>query len=342
MKSVNRKPAESIPETQEELADSGEAEGEWLSAAIPPEHQGWRLDQSLAELFPDYSRNRLQQWIREQRVVVDGGTRRPRDKVRGGEWVEIQAVIEDRCAFLPEPIKLKLIHADPDLFILDKPAGLVVHPAAGNWQGTLLNALLYQDPDLARLPRGGIVHRLDKETSGLMVVARSLKAHGFLVEELQARRVQREYLAIVVGLPTAGGQIEAPIGRHPRLRTRMAVVEAGRPALTHYRVLERYRGHSLLQVRLETGRTHQIRVHMAHIGLPLLGDPVYGGRLRLPAQATPALVQTLRRFQRQALHAWRLELTHPSSGERLSWQAEMPPDMADLRQQLRLDLEAGE
>ncbi len=342
MKSVNRKPVESIPETQEELADSGEAEGERLSAEIPPEHQGRRLDQSLAELFPDYSRNRLQQWIREQRVVVDGESRRPRDKVRGGEWVEIQAVIEESCTFQPEPIELKLIYADPDLFIIDKPAGLVVHPAAGNWQGTLLNALLYQDPDLARLPRGGIVHRLDKETSGLMVVARSLRAHSFLVEELQARRVQREYLAIVVGLPTAGGQIEAPIGRHPKLRTRMAVVEGGRPALTHYRVLERYRGHSLLQVRLETGRTHQIRVHMAHIGLPLLGDPVYGGRLRLPAQATPALVQTLRRFQRQALHARRLELTHPRSAERLSWEAELPQDMADLRHQLQVDLAAGE
>ncbi|ABI57892.1 23S rRNA pseudouridine(1911/1915/1917) synthase RluD [Alkalilimnicola ehrlichii MLHE-1] len=302
---------------------------------IDEQQTGQRLDQALAALLPDYSRSRIQQWIREGAVRLEGTAPRPRDKVAAGQQVTIRAELEEEQRVSAEPIPLRIQYEDRHLLVIDKPAGLVVHPGAGNREGTLQNALLHHDPQLAELPRSGIVHRLDKDTSGLMVVARSLAAHTALVAQLQARSVRREYLALVNGCPVAGGTVEAPIGRHPRDRKRMAVVERGRPATTHYRVEERLAAHTLLRCFLETGRTHQIRVHMAHAGYPLVGDPVYGGRLRLPPRATEAQRQALRAFQRQALHAARLALDHPESGERLSWEAPLPEDMAALLACLR-------
>jgi 23S rRNA pseudouridine1911/1915/1917 synthase len=313
-----------------------------LRLTIPESMRGRRLDQALAELVPDYSRSRLQQWIRAGQVTLDERIPAVRQRVLGGESIRIEAGMVEQVASLPEDIPLDLVYQDADLLVLNKPAGLVVHPAAGNPAGTLLNALLHFDAGLARLPRAGIVHRLDKQTSGLMVVARSLAAHRQLVDDLQARRIRREYLSVVQGVLTAGGTINAPIGRHPVDRKRMAVVSGGREAVTHYRVVERYRAHSLLRVRLETGRTHQIRVHMAHARCPVVGDPVYGGRPRPPRGAGEALQDALRRFRRQALHAERLELTHPASGETLDWQAPLPADMGELIEVLRADAqEAG-
>ncbi|MGD2112404.1 MAG: 23S rRNA pseudouridine(1911/1915/1917) synthase RluD, partial [Gammaproteobacteria bacterium] len=281
-----------------------------LQVTIPDTLRGRRLDLALAELVPDYSRSRLQQWIRAGQVTLDARVAQVREKVHGGEVVRIAATLPAQGNDQPQAIELELLHADADLLVINKPAGLVVHPAAGNPAGTLLNALLHYDPALAALPRAGIVHRLDKATSGLLVVARNLTAHKRLVEALQARRITREYLAVVSTVLTAGGRIDAPIGRHPVERKRMAVTAGGKAAVTHYRVEERYRAHTLVRVRLETGRTHQIRVHMAHQHTPLLGDPVYGGRLRLPAGAGVALQETLAGFRRQALHATRLELQH--------------------------------
>jgi 23S rRNA pseudouridine1911/1915/1917 synthase len=311
-----------------------------LSARVDDALAGQRLDQALASLFDGFSRSRLQQWIREGRVRVDGKVPRARDKVCGGERVELEAVLESRDEAQPEDIPLAIVYRDEALLVVDKPAALVVHPAAGNWEGTLQNALLHADPTLAVLPRSGIVHRLDKDTSGLLVVARTLGAHKALVAALAAREVKREYRAIVIGVPTAGGTVEAPIGRHPTVRTRMAVVPHGRPATTHYRVLERFRAHALLQVNLETGRTHQIRVHLAHVRHPIVGDPVYAGRLRIPPGATPLLAEALRGFGRQALHAHRLALAHPVTGEWLEWHAPMPTDMQALLAVLRTDAEA--
>ena len=308
-----------------------------LSFSIPEHLNGQRLDQALAALMPDWSRSRLQQWIRDGQVRLDGRLPRARDRVHGGEAVRIDAVFKADTGCLPEDIPLDIAYEDSDLLVINKPAGLVVHPAVGNPNGTLQNALLHHDPELARLPRAGIVHRLDKETSGLMVVARSLVAHKKLVEALQARSVQREYLTVVYSVMTAGGEVNAPIGRHPVDRKRMAVVAGGRDAVTHYRVEERYRAHSLVRVRLETGRTHQIRVHMAHIRCPVVGDPVYGGRLRLPRGAGEQLQAVLQGFRRQALHAARLAFTHPGSGQAVSWQAPLPDDMTRLVEALRQD-----
>ncbi len=313
------------------------AKTELLGARVRPEQAGLRLDQALAQLFPDYSRSCLQQWVREGRVTLDGRACRPRDKVFGGERVEIRARMEDRIECNPQAIPLEILFEDECLLVIDKPAGLVVHPAAGNPDGTLQNALLHHDPGLVRQPRAGIVHRLDKDTSGLLVVARTPAAHKSLVEQLQAREVRREYRALVQGVMVAGGTVEAPIGRHPVQRVRMAVVPGGKPAVTHYRVLERFRHHSYLRVNLETGRTHQIRVHLAHIRHPLVGDPAYGGRLRLPAGAPDELRELLRGFRRQALHALRLGLKHPASGEWLEWEAPLPADMARLLEALRAD-----
>lgn len=302
---------------------------------IGEQQSGQRLDQALAGLLPDYSRSRIQQWIREGAVRLEGASPRPRDKVACGQQVTIRAELEEAAQVTAEPIPLRILYEDHHLLVIDKPAGLVVHPGAGNREGTLQNALLHHAPQLAELPRAGIVHRLDKDTSGLMVVARSLSAHTALVAQLQARSVRREYLALVNGCPVAGGTVEAPIGRHPRDRKRMAVLERGRPAVTHYRVEERLPAHTLLRCFLETGRTHQIRVHLAYVGYPLVGDPAYGGRLRLPPQATEGQRQALRTFQRQALHATRLALDHPGSGERMSWHAPLPDDMAALLACLR-------
>jgi 23S rRNA pseudouridine1911/1915/1917 synthase len=308
-----------------------------LSVSIPESMRGRRLDQALAELVPDYSRGRLQQWIRAGQVALDGRVPKTREIVQGGEQVQIDAEVTVETVSKAQAIALDVVYEDDDLLVINKPPGLVVHPAAGNPDGTLLNALLYHAPDLAALPRAGIVHRLDKETSGLMMVARNLAAHTRLVAALQARDIGREYLAVVNTVLTAGGTVDAPIGRHPVDRKRMAVVSGGKPAVTHYRVVERFRAHTLVRLRLETGRTHQIRVHMAHIHCPVTGDPVYGGRLRQPRGAGDSLRTVLQGFRRQALHAQRLALQHPGSGEPVSWEAPVPPDMQELIEALRED-----
>ena len=313
-----------------------------LHGEIPAACAGMRLDQALAQLFCDYSRSRLSQWLKAGRVRVNGEQLRGRDKVWGGEQIEIQAEAEELTNWEAEAIPLSIVFEDASLIVINKPAGLVVHPAAGNPAGTLVNALLHHDPALSTIPRAGVVHRLDKDTSGLLVVAKTLPAQKSLVEQLQARRLLREYEAVVTGVMTAGGTVEAPIGRHPVHRKRMAVIPNGKPAVTHYRVVERFRAHSWIRCRLETGRTHQIRVHMAHIHFPLVGDPVYGGRLRLPKDCSEALVTTLREFRRQALHAARLGLIHPQSGKAMEWQASLPADMEHLLTALRADTEPAE
>ena len=300
------------------------------SLILPASQAGRRLDQVLPELLPAVSRSRLQDWIDQGRVVVDGRVPRRRDRVHGGEQVRVTPAPETADPCRPQPIPLRLVYEDEHLLVVDKPAGLVVHPAAGHADGTLQNALMHLDPALAALPRCGIVHRLDKDTSGLMVVARSLLAHRRLVDQLARRDVHREYRALVQGELTAGGRVDAPIGRHPVRRTAMAVVASGRPAITDYRILARFRGHTLLAAMLQTGRTHQIRVHMAHIRHPLVGDPVYGARPRPPRQAPAALVAALQGFPRQALHALRLGLTHPATGEPMHWEVPMAADLAAL------------
>lgn len=304
---------------------------------IPDELAGKRLDQALAGLLQDYSRSRIQQWIRDGQILIDGGSRRPRDMVVGGELITLQVAEEPEPACEPEPVPLQVLYEDEALVVIDKPAGLVVHPAAGNWSGTMQNGLLYRFPELAGVPRAGIVHRLDKDTSGLLVVARSLVSHKKLVDMMQAREIGREYLAVVNGIMSAGGTVDQPVGRHPVDRKRMAVTETGKPAVTHYRVEERYRAHTAVRVTLETGRTHQIRVHMAWLRYPLVGDPLYGGRLRIPPDSGQALIDALRGFRRQALHARRLSLVHPLTGEAMSWESPLPDDMAGLMQVLRED-----
>jgi 23S rRNA pseudouridine1911/1915/1917 synthase len=312
-------------------------------AVIPDEAAGQRLDRALAALFPEFSRSRLQTWLKRGQITVDGDVPRPRDAVSGGEQIVVAAQLEAEGPAQPEAIPLDVRYEDESIIVVNKPAGRVVHPGAGNRDGTLQNALLHYAPELAGVPRAGIVHRLDRDTSGLMVIARTLSAHHALVQQLQARTVSREYLALATGTFTAGGHVEAPIGRHPRDRKRMAVREGGREAITHYRIEERFPAHTLLRCSLETGRTHQIRVHMAYIHHPLVGDPVYGGRTRLPKAATEDIINALRGFRRQALHAWRLALAHPGTGETMSWEADMPPDFGDLLRVMRAhrDSQAG-
>ncbi|MCU7905332.1 MAG: 23S rRNA pseudouridine(1911/1915/1917) synthase RluD [Candidatus Thiodiazotropha sp. (ex Epidulcina cf. delphinae)] len=294
---------------------------------IPESLAGSRLDRVLAEHFPEFSRSRLQHWIKQGQVQLDGRPCRAKERVRGGEAVSLRPLLYEEVADAPQEMDLDLCYEDDCLLVINKPAGIVMHPAAGNPDGTLLNGLLNHHPPLKRIPRAGIVHRLDKETSGLLVVAKTLQAQHSLVRQLLERSVKREYRAIVQGVMISGGTVDAPIGRHPVNRLRMAVIEAGKSALTHYRVLQRFRAHTYLQVNLETGRTHQIRVHMSHIHHPLLGDPLYGGRLKLPAGANEAVRQALGVFRRQALHATRLELVHPVSGETVAWKASPPSDM---------------
>lgn len=301
-----------------------------IHCRIPDDCAGMRLDQALTRLLPGYSRSRLQQWIRAGHLRVDGQVLRPRDAVSGGERVVGQPPVERETAAFPQALPLDVRYEDEDILVINKRAGTVVHPAAGNPDGTLVNALLYHAPELSALPRAGLVHRLDKDTSGLLVVARNLRAHAALVAQLQERTLGREYQAVAVGVMTAGGTVRAPIGRHPVDRQRMAVVAGGRPAVTHYRVVRRFRAYTQLQVNLETGRTHQIRVHMAHLRHPLLGDPLYGGRLRLPDTISQDQIQVLQGFRRQALHAARLSLAHPATGERMVWTAELPEDMLQL------------
>jgi 23S rRNA pseudouridine1911/1915/1917 synthase len=306
-----------------------------LSAAIPNALAGLRLDQAMTALFPDFSRSRLQEWIRTGAAVLDGVAVPTRHRVWGGEQVTLQAEPTLAKTVSAEAIPLVIVHEDDALLIIDKPAGLVVHPAAGHWGGTLQNALLNHCPALAGVPRGGIVHRIDKDTSGLLMVAKTLVAHKQLVDQLQARSVHREYLALVQGAMTGGGGVDAPIGRHAMDRKRFAVRPGGKPAVTHYRIAERFPAHTLVRVKLETGRTHQIRVHLAHIHYPLVGDPVYGGRSRLPAAASESLIEALRNFRRQALHAASLGIVHPVTGRYAEWQAPMPVDFLALIEALR-------
>ncbi|HFX1063906.1 TPA: 23S rRNA pseudouridine(1911/1915/1917) synthase RluD [Pseudomonas aeruginosa] len=310
------------------------------AAEVPFELGGQRLDQIAAQLFPEHSRSRLAGWIKDGRLTVDGAVLRPRDIVHSGAQLVLEAEQEAQGEWLAQDIELEIVYEDEHILVIDKPAGLVVHPAAGHQDGTLLNALLYHVPDIANVPRAGIVHCLDKDTTGLMVVAKTLEAHTKLVAQLQARSVSRIYEAIVIGVITSGGTIDAPIGRHGVQRQKMAVVDAGKVAVSHYRVLERFRAHTHTRVKLETGRTHQIRVHMSHIGYPLVGDPVYGGRFRIPPVASQTLVQTLREFPRQALHARFLELDHPATGVRMKWESPLPEDFLWLLSLLRQDREA--
>ncbi|MBH9312453.1 23S rRNA pseudouridine(1911/1915/1917) synthase RluD [Pseudomonas aeruginosa] len=310
------------------------------AAEVPFELGGQRLDQIAAQLFPEHSRSRLAGWIKDGRLTVDGAVLRPRDIVHSGAQLVLEAEQEAQGEWLAQDIELEIVYEDEHILVIDKPAGLVVHPAAGHQDGTLLNALLYHVPDIANVPRAGIVHRLDKDTTGLMVVAKTLEAHTKLVAQLQARSVSRIYEAIVIGVITSGGTIDAPIGRHGVQRQKMAVVDAGKVAVSHYRVLERFRAHTHTRVKLETGRTHQIRVHMSHIGYPLVGDPGYGGRFRIPPVASQTLVQTLREFPRQALHARFLELDHPATGGRMKWESPLPEDFRWRLSLLRQDREA--
>lgn len=301
-----------------------------LALIVPNQCAGQRLDQVLAQLRPQHSRNRLQNWIREGRVCVAGRpVEEPKQKVWGGEHIDLFEAPDERLqAAQPEAISLHIIHEDETLIVLDKPAGLVVHPGSGNWSGTLLNALLYHAPALDKVPRAGIVHRLDKDTTGLMVVAKTLEVQTDLVRQLQARTVKRYYQALVRGQVERGGTVDAPIGRHPTQRTKMAVVKTGKPARTHYRIAERFLDCTLIDCALETGRTHQIRVHMTSIGHPLVGDPVYGGGTsRIPAGPE---------FHRQALHARRLGLIHPATGKPMLWKSNMPDDMDALVQTARM------
>jgi 23S rRNA pseudouridine1911/1915/1917 synthase len=304
-------------------------------ATTGDEQVGKRLDLAAAELFGDYSRARLQKWIRGGALRVDGRVQKPTYRIAGGETLEIDAEPEYSDEVRPEDIALDVVFADEDIIVLVKPVGLVVHPAAGNPDGTLQNALLHFDPRLARLPRAGIVHRLDKDTSGIMVVARSERAHTSLVRQLQSREMSRVYNALAVGEMIAGGTVDAPIGRHPVDRKRMAVVASGRPAVTHYRVLERFPELTFLEVSLETGRTHQIRVHMTHIGHPLVGDPVYGRSARRRRGMPDAVHELVRAFPRQALHAARLELVHPGNEEAVAFSAPLPADFEQLLAGLR-------
>ncbi|HEX5352717.1 MAG TPA: 23S rRNA pseudouridine(1911/1915/1917) synthase RluD [Rhodanobacteraceae bacterium] len=304
---------------------------------VPAGMAGQRFDQILPRLFHGYSRAHMTGEIKAGRIRLDGRAVLPRTLVHGGEEVEWNRIELPVLGDRPEPITLSIVFEDADLLVVDKPAGLVVHPGAGNRAGTLLNALLHHDPELVHIPRAGIVHRLDKDTSGLLVVARSLPAHTALTRMLAARDIRRRYAAIVNGVPVAGGTVDAPLDRHPSERLRRAVREGGRPAVTHYRVHEKFRAHALLRCELESGRTHQIRVHMAHAGWPLVGDPLYGKGLKLPRGATSRLADALRGFKRQALHAERLAFGHPVTGEALAFDAEPPRDFLDLVDALRED-----
>lgn len=300
-------------------------------ADVGPELDGERLDQAAAQLFPEYSRSRLQTWIKQGELLANGQQCRPRDKVHSGTSLTLDALLEDEVSWQPEAIDLDILYEDEAILVLNKPAGLVVHPAAGHADGTLVNALLGHAPGMALLPRGGIVHRLDMETSGVMVAAKSVRAHHNLVEQLQARTVKRQYVAVCIGAMTGGGTVDEPIGRHARQRKKMAVrVTGGKTAITHYRVTKRFAHHTRIAVNLETGRTHQIRVHLAHRHYPLIGDPLYGGRPRIPKGASERLIDALRGFRRQALHAEALGLIHPVTGEPMQFECPLPADLEAL------------
>lgn len=309
-----------------------------LMVEIQPHQLGMRLDQALAEILSQYSRSRIKTWILDGHVQVNGTVLdKPKERVLGGEKIRIDTVIEEEVNHQAENIPLNIVYEDDAILVINKPRDLVVHPGAGNPNGTILNALLYHYPDIAKVPRAGIVHRLDKDTTGLMVVAKTIEAQTRLVESLQLREITREYESVAMGIITAGGTVDEAITRHPTKRTHMAVFPTGKPAVTHYRVMERYRLHTRLRLRLETGRTHQIRVHMAHIAHPLIGDPLYGGRPRPPKGASQEFMQVLRNFDRQALHATMLRLFHPITGEQMQWDAPIPEDMQQLIKVLQDD-----
>ena len=305
-----------------------------IKQQVPAGDAGQRLDQVASRVFPDYSRARLQRWIRDQALTVDGAAGRPSQRLAGGEWLCLEAQLEPEGEVVAEALALDVLFHDEHLLVLNKPAGLVVHPAAGHPDGTLQNALLHLRPALATLPRAGIVHRLDKDTSGVMVVACSLKAHASLVAQLQERRMSRVYETVVHGHPPAAGTVDAPVGRHPRDRKRMAVVAGGKPAVSHYRQLQRFAHFTHLEVSLESGRTHQIRVHLQHLGFPLVGDPVYGRKTPAAKELAPEVLEAVRAFPRQALHARTLRLAHPASDQACRFDAPIPADLAGLLQVL--------
>ncbi|WP_417583169.1 23S rRNA pseudouridine(1911/1915/1917) synthase RluD [Nitrincola sp.] len=308
-----------------------------LNADVPAEMYGLRLDQAVSQLFPEYSRSRLQSWIKEGALQVNGEARRPRDKLNGGEKITVSVEIASIDRHAAQDIPLDIVYEDDDILILNKPSGLVVHPAAGHADGTLLNALLHHCPAIGHVPRAGIVHRLDRDTTGLMVVAKTIQAQTELVAQLQDRSMGREYEAIVHGVMTGGGCVDEPMARHSKNRLKMAVVGVGKEAITHYRVLEKFRSHTHIRLKLETGRTHQIRVHMSHINYPLVGDPLYSGRVRLTKGASEEMRELLKHFRRQALHAKKLELWHPQTGQQMSWEIDLPADFEALRRVLKED-----
>jgi 23S rRNA pseudouridine1911/1915/1917 synthase len=301
---------------------------------IEMDQSNTRLDQVLAALMPEYSRSRLQQWIKQGAVTVNGKVLKPKEKVKVNDLIAVNAELEAQGEWLPEDIPLDIVYEDDCIIIINKPAGLVVHPAAGNYSGTLVNALLHHQENLQNVPRAGIVHRLDKETTGLMVVAKTLQAHAHIVDQLQERTMGREYEAVVSGVMTGGGTVDEAIARHPKDRKKMSVTPFGKTAITHYRLVKKYSNHTHIRVKLETGRTHQIRVHMAHINHALVGDPVYAGRFKIPAGITEEFKQTLRGFRRQALHAKKLTLTHPETLKEVSWEVPLPEDMLALIEEI--------
>jgi 23S rRNA pseudouridine1911/1915/1917 synthase len=311
-------------------------------ASVPEELDGSRFDQAAARLLPEFSRTRLKRWIDSGALTLAGRPAEPKTRVEVGQELALKAALDPVVAVDPEPLPLAIVHEQPSLLVIDKPAGLVVHPGAGNPRGTLQNALLAFDPELARLPRAGIVHRLDKDTSGLLLIARTHEAYHALTKLLGRREIRRIYEGLVQGVLTGGGTVDAPIGRHPRARLKMAVREDGREARTRYRVMRRFRAHTHVRFELDTGRTHQIRVHMAHVRSPLVGDPLYGGRPRLPPRPSEDLVAALRAFRRQALHAARLEFVDPESGRELELTAPLPSDLAALLAALARDAAVAE
>jgi len=303
---------------------------ETLTIIIPERMTGDRLDVALSEMLPDYSRSKITAWIKSGDALINNKAFKPKDKVNGSQMVSLSLNKKQNNDWSAENIALNIVFEDEDIIIINKPFGLVTHPGAGNWNGTLANALLYYDTELSKLDRAGIVHRLDKNTSGLMVIARNEKSQKYLVEQLQSHSVVREYSAIVYGHMISGGSINDPIGRDPKDRIKQAVSSNGKDATTHYRVIDRFKSHTHVKAILETGRTHQIRVHLSHIGYPLLGDPMYGGRVRFPKKASEILKESLLGFKRQALHSKKLTLNHPSTGKLMSWKAPLPDDMVEL------------
>lgn len=311
-----------------------------LTQTVQDSQLGQRLDQAIAEMFTDFSRSRLKEWLLAGKVSMDGQVvTKPRTKVMGGEVIVLQAELEDEERWEAQDIPLNIVYEDDDIMVINKPRDFVVHPGAGTPDGTVLNALLHHYPDIAEVPRAGIVHRLDKDTTGLMVVAKTVRSQTRLVRALQKRKITREYEAIAIGRMTAGGRVEEPIGRHSTKRTLMAVTPTGKPAITHYRVAEHFREHTRIRLRLETGRTHQIRVHMAYLQHPLLGDIAYGGRARIPREASAEVTEMIRQFDRQALHAAMLRFEHPVTGEEVEFHAPIPDDMVVMTEALRADTE---